>query len=128
VSSPVAGLPEEERRRQFAFAAGTAEVEFATSTSSEPRVAPIDPASLQRILAVRLDNAGDVILLGPALRALREAAPRARLTLLASPAGARAAELIPWVDEVWPSDVPWQDARGEHQASAQEERWIAFAS
>ena len=61
------------------------------------------------LLAVRLDNAGDVVMLGPALRAVKEASPAARLTLLASPAGARAAPLLPWVDEVMVWRSVWQD-------------------
>lgn len=63
----------------------------------------------RKILAVRLDNAGDVIMLGPALRAVKERSPLARLTLLASPAGAKAAELLPWVDEVIVERAIWQD-------------------
>lgn len=63
----------------------------------------------RRILAVRLDNTGDVVMLGPALRAVKGASPEARITLLASPAGAAAAALLPWIDEtiVWRST--WQD-------------------
>lgn len=63
----------------------------------------------RNILAVRLDNTGDVVMLGPALRAVKEGAPGARLTLLASPAGAQAAELLPWVDDVLPFRTIWQD-------------------
>ena len=44
----------------------------------------------RNILAVRLDNIGDVIMPGPSLRAVKETSPWARLTLLASPAGATA--------------------------------------
>jgi len=76
------------------------------------RGAPIEWATLERILAVRLDNLGDVILAGPALRALRAAAPRARLDLLTSPAGAAAAGLLGCVDDVRAASVPWQDADG----------------
>lgn len=61
------------------------------------------------ILAVRMDNIGDVILLGPALRAIREARPAARLTLLASPAGATATPLLPWIDDVITWRAVWQD-------------------
>lgn len=68
-----------------------------------------DWSRLHRVLVMRLDNIGDVILTGPALRALREAAPRARLTLMASPAGAQAAALLPWIDEVLVWRVLWQD-------------------
>lgn len=64
---------------------------------------------IRRLLVMRLDNIGDVVMTGPALRALKGALPGARLTLLASPAGARAVPLLPWVDEViaWP--VLWQE-------------------
>ncbi|HEY6794189.1 MAG TPA: glycosyltransferase family 9 protein [Kineosporiaceae bacterium] len=62
----------------------------------------------ERILVVRPDNLGDVVLLGPALRALRAAAPRARLDLLAAPAGAAAAALLPEVDDVLVASVCWQ--------------------
>jgi ADP-heptose:LPS heptosyltransferase len=65
-----------------------------------------------RILVVRLDNIGDVLLTGPLFRALRAAAPSAELTLLASPAGAVAAELLPWVDRVVTLRAVWQDVGG----------------
>lgn len=59
----------------------------------------------RRVLAVRLDSDGDVLLTGPALRALRAGA--ARLDLLASPAGAHAAALLPGIDDVLVFDAPW---------------------
>ncbi len=62
----------------------------------------------RRILAVRLDNLGDVVLLTPALRALRARFPDSHLALLASATGARAAPLLPWVDEVFVLDALWQ--------------------
>ncbi len=63
----------------------------------------------KRILAVRLDNMGDVVMTGPALRAVKETSPDVHLTLLASPAGAKTAPLLPWVDEVVPWRTLWQD-------------------
>lgn len=63
----------------------------------------------KNILAMRLDNIGDVIMLGPALRAIKETSPQARLTLLASPAGSTAAPLLPWIDEVITWRTIWQD-------------------
>lgn len=63
----------------------------------------------RNILVLRLDNAGDVIMLGPALRAVRETVPATRLTLLASPAGAAAAPLLPWLDRVITWRASWQD-------------------
>jgi ADP-heptose:LPS heptosyltransferase len=61
-----------------------------------------------RTLAVRVDNAGDVLVTGPALRAL--AAGSSHLELLASPQGAAAARLLPGVDDVLVWRCPWIDA------------------
>ena len=36
----------------------------------------------RNILAVRLDNIEDVVMLGPALRAVKETSPQARLTIM----------------------------------------------
>ncbi len=69
-------------------------------------------AGVRRILAVRPDNIGDVVMLGPALRALREALPATTITLLASPAGSQVAPLLPWIDDVITERVVWQDASG----------------
>jgi ADP-heptose:LPS heptosyltransferase len=72
-------------------------------------VQPDALATTQRILVVRADNVGDVVLTGPLFRALRQARPDAVLGLLASPAGAEAAPLLPWVDEVTSWRPVWQD-------------------
>ncbi|MFL5685543.1 MAG: glycosyltransferase family 9 protein [Chloroflexota bacterium] len=69
-------------------------------------------ADARRIVILRLDNAGDVMLAGPTIRALRAAHPDAHLTLVASPVGAEAAELLPWLDDVVPWRALWQDASG----------------
>ncbi len=63
----------------------------------------------RNILAVRLDNTGDMVMLGPALRAVKETSPDATLTLLATPGGAAAAPLLPWVDDVFVWRPVWQD-------------------
>jgi ADP-heptose:LPS heptosyltransferase len=63
----------------------------------------------RNLLAVRLDNAGDVVMLGPALRAIKTTSPECQITLLASPAGAKAAALLPWVDSVLIWRSIWQD-------------------
>ncbi|WP_205739761.1 glycosyltransferase family 9 protein [Georgenia sp. SYP-B2076] len=60
---------------------------------------------MTRVLAVRLDSDGDVLLTGPALRAL--AATADRLDLLVSPAGRAAGGLLPGVDDVLVFDAPW---------------------
>lgn len=58
----------------------------------------------RRVLVVRLDGAGDVLLAGPAVRAVAAAA---EVTMLCGPAGAAAARLLPGVADVlvWPA--PW---------------------
>jgi ADP-heptose:LPS heptosyltransferase len=65
-----------------------------------------------RILAIRLDNVGDLVLLSPALRALRSHLPTASITLMTSPAGSQAAPMLPWIDDVIVEQVVWQDAAG----------------
>ncbi|HEX8498446.1 MAG TPA: glycosyltransferase family 9 protein, partial [Actinomycetales bacterium] len=63
-----------------------------------------------RVLAVRLDSDGDVLMTGPAIAALRhgpDGVPASRVDLLAAPPGAAAARLLPGVDEVLVADVPW---------------------
>ncbi|MDT4974073.1 MAG: hypothetical protein QOG22_4216 [Pseudonocardiales bacterium] len=56
-------------------------------------------------LVVRLDSMGDVLVSGPAIRAV--AAGSARTTLLVGPLGAAAAQLLPGVDDVLVWDCPW---------------------
>ena len=60
------------------------------------------------VLVARLDNAGDVLLQGPLVRAVAAAADR--VVFLASPQGAEAARLLPGVDEVLSFACPWIDA------------------
>jgi lipopolysaccharide heptosyltransferase II len=67
-------------------------------------------ADAKRILCVRLDGAGDLLMTTPALRALREFSPDRRLTLLTSPAGAAAARHVPEVDDVIVFRAPWMKA------------------
>ena len=69
---------------------------------------PIPWNALDRLLVVRPDNLGDVLLAGPAIAALRKAAPQARLDLLASPAGAQAVTLLPEIDDTVVARVSWQ--------------------
>ena len=61
----------------------------------------------RRVLAVRLDSAGDVLVTGPAVRAL--AAGADEVVILAGPAGAEAAALLPGVGEVLTWRCPWVD-------------------
>lgn len=63
------------------------------------------------VLAVRLDNDGDVLLMGPAVRAL--AAGARFVTLLCGPRGRAAADLLPGVDAVVEFRAPWIDPEPE---------------
>ena len=60
---------------------------------------------MTRRLVARLDNVGDVLLTGPAVRAI--AAAGEPVVFLAGPAGAEAARLLPGVGEVMVFDAPW---------------------
>ena len=64
--------------------------------------------AVRRVLAVRLDSMGDVLMTTPAIRALAEG--EARVTLLTSPAGAAAAHLCPFIDRVIVHQAPWMKA------------------
>src|SRR3954469_22222992 len=63
---------------------------------------------LMHVLVARQDNAGDVLLAGPAVRAGASVADR--VPLLSSPAGREAAQLLPGVDEVLVQPAEWIDA------------------
>ena len=71
---------------------------------------------MTHVLVARLDNDGDVLLAGPAIRAAKRDADR--LTLLCGPRGLQAATLLPGVDDIvvhraeWidPEPIPFDDA------------------
>ena len=60
---------------------------------------------MRTTLVARLDSDGDVLLAGPAVRAV--AASGDRVVLLVGPAGAAAARLLPGVDDVLVWSCPW---------------------
>ena len=66
---------------------------------------------MTHVLYARLDNDGDVLLQGPALRAV--AAKADRVTLLCGPRGRRAAQLLPGVDAIEVFRAPWIDPEPE---------------
>src|SRR3954468_14678957 len=61
----------------------------------------------RNVLAIRLDNLGDVLMTTPALHALKTAVPERRITLLASPAVEAAVPYLPDVDVAIPYEAPW---------------------
>jgi len=62
----------------------------------------------RRVLCIRLDSLGDVLMTTPALRAVQTGGRR--VTLLTSRSGAAVGRLVPEVAEVWPYDAPWLKA------------------
>ena len=64
-----------------------------------------EAGGVQRILVIRLDLLGDLVLSLPAIHALKQTYPRARVTVLALPYAAGLLELAPEVDEVLSYDV-----------------------
>ena len=91
-----------------------------------------------RTLVVRLDSMGDVLVTGPAVRAL--AAASDHVAFLAGPLGRTAAELLPGVDEVLCWEAPWVvadpgpvdpdavDALRERIADGRFDRAVVFTS
>lgn len=62
---------------------------------------------MARAVVARLDSAGDVLITGPAVRAV--AAAHDSVTFLAGPRGLAAAELLPGVDDIIEWQAPWVD-------------------
>jgi ADP-heptose:LPS heptosyltransferase len=65
----------------------------------------------RHVLVARLDNEGDVLLAGPAIRAV--AAGAGRVTLLCGPRGRQAAALLPGIDDVMVRRAEWIDPHPE---------------
>lgn len=72
---------------------------------------------VKRVLAIRLDSLGDVLLTTPAIRAIKETLPAAHVTLLTSPIGAEVGRLSAGIDDVIVYQAPWMDP---HQALPQD--------
>lgn len=78
-------------------------------------------AGVRRALAIRLDNVGDVVMLGPSLRLLRRGLPDAHIMLMATPGGSQVAPMLPWVDDVMVERALWQDISGAWPLDPQRE-------
>jgi lipopolysaccharide heptosyltransferase II len=85
--------------------------------------APENWSRAENVLCIRLDALGDVLMTTPALRALKEARPGRKLTLLTSAGGSVGSELIPAVDEVIVYDAPWMKSTAP-RAGSQADRAI----
>lgn len=76
----------------------------------------------RRILVVRLDNLGDVLVTTPAFHAIKETLPEASLTLLASPIGTQVGRLNRDLDDVIVYEAPWMDPWQKLPQDSQRER------
>ena len=92
-----------------------------------PRPEPAAAAWSQarRVLAVRLDNIGDLLMTTPALAAIRDSLPGVHLALLASRAGAQLQPHLDMVDEVIAHEAGW--VQNPQPASAADDLALAQA-
>lgn len=72
------------------------------------RARPLDLGEVERVLVVRLDKIGDLVLSSSFFRELRRNLPQARIVLVVSPASLSFASACPYVDEVLTYD--WRAA------------------
>ena len=93
-------------------------------SSEQSLTDPIARADLAHVLIMQLDDSASIVMLSPALRALRESLPDAQLTLLTTESGSQMAPLLPWVDHVMVDQAVWQDGAGSRITNPRAE--IAF--
>lgn len=75
-----------------------------------------DWKNCKNILCIRPDNMGDLLMTGPAIRALKESFG-AKITVLTSSMAAGIARMMPEIDEVMVFDLPW--IKAAHTVSAE---------
>jgi len=80
----------------------------------------LDWTRIQRVLCIRLDTLGDMIMTTPALKAIKETHPQAQVTLMTSSAGSGIAPQMPMVDELIVYDAPWLKATAPRTSSEPE--------
>jgi ADP-heptose:LPS heptosyltransferase len=78
------------------------------------------PAEPQRLILIKPDHFGDVLLISPALEALRLRFPASRITLAVSPRGEAAARHLPGADQVIVLPFPGLDPARQPSIAA---RW-----
>ncbi|MFT3894215.1 MAG: hypothetical protein QM730_21505 [Anaerolineales bacterium] len=75
-------------------------------------------SNAKNILCVRLDSMGDVLMMTPAIRALKETVPERKITLLTSTSGGKISPLIPEIDNTLIYDPPWMKSSAPPSDSA----------
>lgn len=71
----------------------------------------------RRILCVRLDYLGDVLMSTPAIRALAQSLPGRHITLLTSPNGSAVCRYIPEIGDTIEYEAPWMKSSAAHDAA-----------
>ncbi len=95
----------------------------AEAPATAPSQAAMTATPRRRVLVVRTDSDGDVLLTGPAIRAV--AAGASHLTLLCGPRGRQAAELLPGVTDILQWRVPWIDPHPDPVDRAEVENLVS---
>ena len=93
------------------FLPSDTEVEFHKNT-------PVAPESIKKILVIKLDRTGDVILSLPAIKILKDKFPKASITMLVGSSSKEPVGMVPFVDDVLTFDFFHKDS----------ERWLCQQS
>lgn len=81
----------------------------------------INLSQIKRVLVIRLDEIGDVVMTSPFLRELRRNLPNAWITFVVKPSVLNLVENCPYVDEVLASD--WEGGRDIHRFQRHWHAW-----
>ena len=80
--------------------------------------------AVERVLCVRLDALGDVLMTTPALAALKRQTGNRHLTLLTSSSGAAVSPLLPMIDETIEYQTPWMKSTAPRTNSLPDRQMI----
>lgn len=97
----------------------------AVSLLPAPSLLPV-PDNIRSILVIRPGGIGDAVLLVPALQALKEKYPEARITVLAEKRNSAVFKLCPYVDRTLLYDRPsnlFEAVRGVYDVTIDSEQW-----
>ncbi len=88
------------------------------------RGGPINKSNIRKILLIRLDHIGDVLMTSPAFRALRKACPEAEIHLLVKESTSEAVKLNPHLNRIITFNAPWTTTGTEKATAAETLRLV----